>query len=64
MSDQKQQGAPQEEKAVDVAPSSVAKAILMSDDSGPTDATKVRGTKRTRRVLHVRSSHASESNKP
>ena len=48
LSDQKQQSAPPEDKAVDGAPSSVPKPILMSDDSDPTAATKTRGTKRTR----------------
>lgn len=62
--DQKQESAPREKKDLDVAPSSVPKPILMSDDSDPTAATRTRGTKRTRQVLHVRFSHAFESNKP
>lgn len=50
MSDQKQQSASQEEKAVEVAPSSASKPVLVSEDSDSTDIPTIRGTKRTRRV--------------
>ena len=51
MSDQKQQSATKEEKGVEVAPSSRPKPILVSEESSSTDVPKIRGTKRTRRVL-------------
>ncbi|KAL9073924.1 MAG: hypothetical protein Q9161_002545 [Pseudevernia consocians] len=51
MSDQKQQSATREEKGVEVAPSSRPKPILVSEESSSTDVPKIRGTKRTRRVL-------------
>lgn len=50
MTDQKQQSAPQEEKAVEVATSSAPKPVLVSEDSDSTDMHKFRGIKRTRRV--------------
>ena len=48
MSDQRQQRALQDENAMEVAPSSVLKPISLSEDSGSTDAPKIRGTKRAR----------------
>lgn len=50
MSDQKQQSAPQVEKAVEVAPSSAPSPILVSEDPDATDIPKFRGIKRSRRV--------------
>ena len=50
MSDQKQQSAPQAEKAVDVAPSSAPKPVLVSEDADSTGIPNLRGMKRTRRV--------------
>lgn len=47
MTDQKQQSAPQEEKAVEVATSSAPKPVLVSEDSDSTDMHKFRGIKRT-----------------
>lgn len=50
MSDQKQQSAPQEEKAAEVVPLSVPKPSLVSEDPNSIDTLKTRGTKRNRRV--------------
>ncbi len=63
MSDQKQQSAPREDKAVGVRPMSVHKPRLVSEESDATDIPKLRGTKRTRRV-YVRLSHVFDSNEP
>ncbi len=51
MSDQKQPSALREDKAVGVRPMSVPKPRLVSEESDATDIPKIRGTKRTRRVL-------------
>ena len=51
MSDQKKQSASREGKALEAAPSSVPEPIAVSEDTGPTEKPKVRGTKRTRRVV-------------
>lgn len=51
MSDQMQQGARREEKAVEVAPSSVPEPIVVSEDSDSTDIPRTRGTKRNRRAF-------------
>ena len=50
MSDQTQQSAPPEEQGVEVASSSVPKPIFVPEECGSAEISKVRGTKRTRRV--------------
>lgn len=51
LSDQRQQSAPRGKMAVEIAPSTLSKPILVPEDSDSTDIPKDRGTKRTRRVL-------------
>lgn len=57
MSDPKQQSAPREEKAIEVAPSSVPEGITVAEDSGSTERPRSRGAKRTRRVLMYKSAN-------